>query len=273
MNTLKSVLLLSPTRREREQVPAIAAEMGLNIIFDEFDFDYFDSYLTDTPNLSAPKLDLMGLIDRTVDKYKYSDLRGVTSAVGYPGALAASIIAEELSLPGPSIAAVLTCDHKYYSRLEQKRLVPEATPGFYLIDPACPNDLDGNLKFPIFLKPVKGCMSRNARRIDSRRELDQRIATSLLSGHFIEPFDEALRRYTDLTQSAAQLIREDFLVGSQVSLEGYVSYGSVKVLGIIDAIMVPGTSSFERFQYPSTLPAQVLSRMEDIASRFFSGIG
>ena len=44
-------------------------------------------------------------------------------------------------------------------------------------------------------------------------------------------------------------------------------------MGIIDAIMFPGTFSFKRFQYPSSLPEEVLLRMEQIAATFMKGIG
>lgn len=270
---MKSVLLLSPTSRERERVPKVAAELGLNVIFDDFDEDYFDNFLGKSPDFSQPVLDLVGLIDNTVEKYRNANLSGVTSAVGYPGMSAASVIADKLGLPGPPVEAVMLCEHKYYSRIYQKQHVPDATPEFHLLDPHDGSTLSGALGFPSFLKPVKGCMSRNAFKVEDEKELGERVKTSLLPQRFIDPYNDMLRAYTRYPRDASCLLQETLLHGVQVSLEGYVYRGRVTVQGIIDAIMYPGSFSFKRFQYPSALPHTVQERMVDIATRFFSGIG
>lgn len=270
---MKSVLLLSPTSRERNQIPSIAAELGFNVIFDDFDGDYFDDFLGANPDFNRPELDILELIERTAEKYSNANLAGVTSAVGYPGMSAASIIAERLALPGPPVEAVMLCEHKYYARLHGRRHVPDATPAFHLLDPQDDRTLSGALGFPSFLKPVKGCMSRNAFRVQNTKELTQLVNTSGLPHRFITPFNDMLRAYTGFPPNASCLLQEELLYGLQVSLEGYVHRGTITVLGIIDAIMFPGSSSFKRFQYPSALPLDVQERMVAIASRFFSGIG
>jgi len=63
------------------------------------------------------------------------------------------------------------------------------------------------------------------------------------------------------------------LEGVQVSLEGYVFRGTVRVIGIVDAVMYPGTISFRRFAYPSSLGVDVRRRMTRIAEEFMTGIG
>lgn len=270
---MKSVLLLSPTSRERNQIPRVAAELGLNVIFDDFDEDYFDNFLGESPDFNRPALDIVQLIEKTAEKYRNADLAGVTSAVGYPGMSAASIIAKKLALPGPPVEAVMLCEHKYYSRVYQKQHVPDATPEFHLIDPEDSSTMSGALGSPSFLKPVKACMSKNAFKVQNEQELRQLVKTTLLAHRFVEPFNDMLRAYTGFPRHASCLLQETLLHGVQVSLEGYVYRGQVMVLGIIDAIMFPGSFSFKRFQYPSGLPHNVLERMIDIATQFFSGIG
>lgn len=276
---LKKILLLSPTSRERTQLPAIAAKLGCELIFDDFDEDYFDEFLGESFDVNRPTLDIVALIENIIEKYKDANLAGVTSAVGYPGMSASSVIARALNLPGPPPEAIMLCEHKFYSREYQAKLVPEATPAFALIDPAFAGESTGSrqsdreaLGFPSFLKPVKSCMSKNAFTVHSREELDGLVGTAVLPRQFVEPFDQMVQRYTGFSQHAACLLHEELLTGVQVSLEGYVFNGAVHVMGVVDAIMFDGTKSFKRWQYPSKLPAAVLARMADIAERFFSGI-
>jgi hypothetical protein len=270
---VKKVLLLSPTSRERRHLPSVAKQLGCEIIYDNFDEDYFDNFLGENPDFKIETLDILELIESTVNKYKNANLAGVTSGVGYPGMSASSIIARKLNLPGPSPEAIMLCEHKYYSRLYQKQFVPEATPDFHLIDPQDSATFNGIIGFPSFLKPVKSCMSKNANRVTSEQQLRQLVDTSLLPDQFIKPFNDMLRAYTKFQQHATCLLQESLLSGAQVSLEGYVFNNQVKVMGVVDAVMFPGTLSFKRWQYPSRLRPDVLDRMTDIATRFFTGIG
>src|SRR4030095_11689641 len=57
---------------------------------------------------------------------------GVIATEDYPAALVASILARALNLPGPSPESVLLCQHKYYSRLIQQKIIPDAVPPFDL---------------------------------------------------------------------------------------------------------------------------------------------
>ena len=88
-----------------------------------------------------------------------------------PAASSLPWFAEELGLPGPSPNSVLRCSHKYYARLAQREVAPEATPRFQLIDPMTIEDRPLELPFPVFVKPVKSWFSQHARQIDSLEEL------------------------------------------------------------------------------------------------------
>jgi biotin carboxylase len=90
---------------------------------------------------------------------------------------------------------------------------------------------------------------------------------------FLSPFDDLLKAHTNYEFDASCLLAESLLEGVQVSLEGYAFRGQVHTLGILDAEMFPGTISFERFVYPSRLPAPVQARMSQFAQDFIGGIG
>jgi len=254
-------------------LPLLAERLGVNLRFDEFGGDYFDDLLGENPDLNAKPLDIAKLLDETVQRHYDDNLAGIVSGVGYPGMSATAVLTERLDLPGPKPQPVLLCEHKYYCRVEQEKIVPSATPEYYLIDPKNLGTIDDISMYPGFLKPVKSCMSKNAFQIEDRDVLRQRAKESLLPELFILPFNDLVRLHTDWELNANYLLYEELLEGHQVSLEGYVYRGEVTVMGIIDAIMFPGTFSFKRFQYPSTLPHDVLLRMEQIAATFMKGIG
>ena len=270
---MKSVLILCPTSREYRYLPPIAAGLNCRLIFDEFAGDYFDRQLAGDSRTKAGGLDILSLIEATIERYKDTSLGGVTSAVGYPGMAAASIVAERLGLPGAQIERVLRCEHKYYARVAQASLLPSATPSFQLVPPTGLDADSLRIPFPLFLKPVKSCFSINAQKVSSLPELRRVAAKSLLPEGFLRPFNDLLTAYTDYESDASHLLAEALLEGVQVSLEGYASGGRVHTLGIIDAVMYPGTISFERFVYPSRLPAEVQARMSRIAEAFIAGIG
>jgi biotin carboxylase len=61
--------------------------------------------------------------------------------------------------------------------------------------------------------------------------------------------------------------------GRQCTLEGYVFEGEPVVYGVVDSIRGPNRSSFERYQYPSTLPPAARRRMILAAKRVVSQAG
>jgi biotin carboxylase len=273
---MKRVLLLCPTSREYRYLPAIADALNCRVVFDEFAGSYFDEQLLGGSSQSQPaRLDILSLIEETIARCTAERVDGVTSAVGYPGMPVASIIAERLGLTGVKVERVLRCEHKYYSRVSQQAHVPSATPPFQIVPPeglyAASEEF--RLSFPLFLKPVKSCFSINAQRVASLAELRRISQTNRMPEGFLRPFNDLLRAHTNYEFDASCLLAESLLEGVQVSLEGYVFKGQVHTLGIIDAVMFPGTISFERFVYPSRLPAEVQTRMRGIAETFINGIG
>jgi hypothetical protein len=59
----------------------------------------------------------------------------------------------------------------------------------------------------------------------------------------------------------------------QYNLDGWVQDGRVHALGVVDAIMYPGTQAFMRWEHPSRLAAAVQRRALDVAQRFLGAIG
>lgn len=258
--------MVAPTRREHRELPNLAHRLGYDIEFDDYDWAYFDD--PQTRNYHEP----LKILDRIADlKDKYGGrIDGITSAVGYPGMSVVSILARQLQLPGPDPDAIMRCEHKYYSRAAQQELVPEATASFTPLNIG--QQLPPGLSFPRFLKPIKSFMSMNAQRVESEQELLECLDKFAWPEDFVAPFDEMVAAHTCMTRTAQGFLLEELLEGQQVSLEGFVYKGQPQVLGIVDAVMFPGTISFKRWMYPSRLPADVQNAMKETAVKFFSGI-
>ena len=255
--------LVCPTMWDEAELPSIAAAGCYGI-------RAFGSDASEHPE----RFDAHAFIDSAVAILGHEGVDGVMASDDYPGSIVAAVIAQKLGLPGPAPAALLLCQHKYYSRIAQREVVPEAVPDFMLVDP---EDLEGaavRLEFPVFIKPVKSFFSLHAQEIKSADELEAvaRGARQHL-GDFVKPFNQLLERYTDFPLDGGYLLAERLLCGHQVTVEGCVFQGGVAIIGIVDSIMYPGTISFRRFEYPSVLSEAIRQRMEDIAMRFIRSIG
>lgn len=199
---------------------------------------------------------------------------GVTSSSDYPGATLAAAIATRLGLPGPRPERVLGTSHKYYSRIAQREVVPEAVPRFGLLDARHP-DAPAPLPFPFFLKPVKGAFSVLARRIDDEPALRRFLRAPRLRefcAEYMGIFNRLVAAFTSFEVDGHGFLAEELLRGELVTVEGFVRDGRVGLLGIVDSVLHPG-GSFARFDYPSRLPAAVRERMADVARRAISGLG
>lgn len=218
-------------------------------------------------------LDVLAYIAETVAARR-GRVAGVMSSSDYPGATVAAALATRLGLPGDRPETIIQASHKYYSRVNQARVVPDATPRFWLVDPERP--VIDDIPFPSFIKPVKGAFSVMSRRLDSRAELQAflaRPATREFIRDYVHLFNQLVAGLTDLEVSGSHFLVEEMLHGSQVTVEGFAAAGRVEVLGIVDSVMHPGTGSFARFDYPSSLPLEIQDRMAGIARQAAVGLG
>lgn len=206
----------------------------------------------------------------------------IDAIIGYwdfPVTPIVSILCEDHGLPGASLESVLRCEHKYWSRLEQQKVVPECVPGFDVVDPfddAAIAQL--HIGFPFWLKPVKAFSSQLGFRIESPADFQQAIRTIRTEiDRFARPFDEALARI-ELPPEVRHVdgrhcIAEQIIGGHQCTVEGYAHQGSIEVYGIVDSLREPGMSCFSRYQYPSQLPEPVKARMTEVSTRVMRRFG
>jgi biotin carboxylase len=182
-------------------------------------------------------------------------------------ALLASLVAERVGVPSPTPEALLNCQDKARSRRLQRRVEPTATPIFTVVrsaddpPPACPP--------PWMAKPIVGRLSEGARRVDDESELR----------HLTDPSGYAaawarIARLAGVTEGEVDgFLVEELARGAEATLEGYVHRGRVTVVGVTDSIMYPGTNSFERFEYPSSVPSHRLEEISGVARRLMPALG
>jgi hypothetical protein len=89
----------------------------------------------------------------------------------------------------------------------------------------------------------------------------------------VEPFERIARERVPGCGSAHRMMLEEPVHAPQYNLDGYVHRGRLHVLGIVDAIMYPGTQAFMRWDVPSRLPPVAAERAADVARRFLAAVG
>jgi hypothetical protein len=264
------ILVLCPTARDRMHFSRPEIRQAYDLEYRGTDEETHEAGFDGLRYLSETIRDVRG---------RRGQYRAVVGIDDFPASLMAALVAEALGFGSPSFESLFLCQHKYYSRLRQRDAVPEATPRFHVLDlsrePA-PSDIP--LPLPVFVKPVKSYLSILARRIDTFDDLartaeEARLRLAPIAGMFdvlvdVSPLDSWFR-----TVPASALLVEELLSGHQVTLDGYAWGGQVVPLGVVDSFFFPSSLSFERFEYPSLLPAGVQERMAQIAERCVRAIG
>ncbi len=244
----------------------------------EIEFRYLGDDLFHFPgNLQLVTFDAVKFVDRVCQKVRDEEIDGVLSSDEYIGAVIAAAATHKLGLPGTPPEQIITAQHKYYSRVAQREVLPEVTPPFTLIPLKGVADHPVDIEFPFFVKPVKGTFSLFAAKVDSREALTGHMGFNvferLLLGRVTRPFNDLMRAFTDFEHDANHFIGEGLIAGDQVTVDGFVHDGQVTIMGITDSVMFPGTNIFERFEYPSRYEPEIQARMFDMTAEVMRGMG
>ena len=233
----------------------------------------------DNPELCRPRAFIAAAVDQA--RGLKDPPHGVVAFDDYPASVLAAAVAERLGLPGPSLAAVVACSNKGWSRALQQAAAPEAVPRFQLLDPhRSYRAADLELAFPFWLKPVKSSMSYLGFRIGSFAEFERTLE---LSRAGLPAYTAAFQELMEMAPAslpaavprgrADWLIAEELLGGRQCTLDGVMFQGDLAVIGIVDSIRLPNRVSFTRFDYPSRLRRSTQASMVEMARRVLRGVG
>jgi len=245
---MRDVLVLCPQQRDIRAVRAAGLDREFRIRFVGDDLDAKDDAFEPTAFLAecdvVPADGVIGTKDRS--------------------ALLASLVAERRGLPGPTAKAMLACQHKPTSRRLQQEVAHAATPQYAILNGFAPP-----FAAPWFVKPVVGRLSQGAHRAEDVSDLSGPGA--------IDRYRTSYARIAALAGLDPELVNgfliEEFVAGDEVTLEGYVHEGRVTTIGITDSVKYEGTNSFERFEYPSGLPASRQAELAGLAERVLPALG
>lgn len=207
------------------------------------------------------------------------DIDGLVHHNDFPVSTMMPILCHEFGLPSASLKAVLKCEHKYWSRYEQRYCIPDHIPRFVAFDPFDEGALEKlGLNFPFWVKPIKSYSSYLGFRINNRTDWAhaiKQIRTNI--GVFRGSFDNFLERVDVPAEvcgvGGGDCIAESIIGGHMCTQEGFVHKGKLRVYGTVDSIREPNGSSFASYQYPSRLPSDVRGRMTEVVDRFMLHIG
>ncbi|WP_371601848.1 ATP-grasp domain-containing protein [Streptomyces sp. NBC_01220] len=221
--------------------------------------------------------DLMSRARAVLDAHDGS----IDAIVGYwdfPVSTLVPMLGREYNTRTTSLESVVKCEHKYWSRLEQRKVI-DAYPNFGRVDldSTDPRPPDG-VAFPMWLKPALAYSSELAYSVSDITEFRaavDRIRQGI--GRVGRPFDAVLSQLElppEMAGVGGQVcLAEEAMTGLQVAVEGYVHEGEVTVYGVLDSINYPGSPCFLRHQYPSTLPPKVIRRLHEVSRRTMRQIG
>ncbi|MEX0849246.1 MAG: ATP-grasp domain-containing protein [Candidatus Dependentiae bacterium] len=266
----KNILVVCPKDRDRQELKQFNDKY--NIQFHPFDTTQFRSFIYKKKAGNA--INSANIVDDIIFYIKKHNIDGILSSDDYPGSLFASIAAQECNLVAPTPNSIILCQHKYLSRLMQKKYVRQAAAHAQLLEYTKAYTAQDVPPFPFFIKPIKACHSVGAQRIGSIDELVTYLKNNNFPHEFSDPLDWAIKKYTQYNVPSHACIAEEYLDGTiQVTIEGYAFNGQIQMRGIVDSIMYPGTISFARFEYPSQLHDEVQKRMANISKHFMQQIG
>jgi biotin carboxylase len=231
---------------------------------------------------AAQRFDMEALLEKARGELRAFP-EPIDAIVGYwdfPTILMMPILRREFGLRGPTLESVLRCEHKYWSRLEQAKVVPEHVPGFSLVDPFDDNAADKiELAYPFWIKPIKAHSSLLGYLVRNPAELEHALAGTRAGIHrFAEPMN-VIMSYADLPPEiaavdGAKCIAEEIISeGRQCTLEGYAFQGRAEVYGIVDTIRGENGISLERYEYPSSLPEPIKDDMKRLGARIIEFLG
>ncbi|WP_166261299.1 ATP-grasp domain-containing protein [Marinobacter salicampi] len=197
----------------------------------------------------------------------------------FPSSVLAPILGKEFGVPAPSLESVLKCEHKYWSRLEQAKAVPDVVPKFCNFDPFAEDPrAEIDLEFPFWVKPVKSFSSQLGFLIKSEADFDHAIEKTREGiGRIGSAFDEALAHIElpeELRNAGGMTcLAEEIIDGTQIAPEGSVRRGKIDINGVIDVNKDETGTKIDRFEYPSSASEELQQKVIDTSEKIIKHIG
>lgn len=208
-----------------------------------------------------------------------ASIDAICGYMDFPVSTMLPLICREFGTRSPSLESLLKCEHKYWSRVEQRKVIADNIPEFMAFDPFDDGALAKiHLSYPFWVKPIKSSGSFLGFRINTEEDFQAAIPQIRDQINLIgDPFDYVLEQ----VQLPAEIVdvggshcmAEGIIEGRLCTQEGYAQNGRVESMGIVDSIRYENGISFFRYEYPSTLPYKIQERMQRITETIIPAIG
>lgn len=239
------------------------------------------SLLTKEEVNGAHHYDFNELLNKAEQQLKAFDgpIDAITGYYEFPTMGIVGILREMYGVPGTSLESIIKCDHKYLSRVEQKKVVPHNIPNFCPVDPFDPKGFSNIiLPVPFWLKPAKAQSTFLGFRIGSKRDFDRAIAIIREKiGRYGDPYNQMLQhplaRKHFPTLDGNLCIAEELVSGTLHYVGGYMYKNALHVCGETDTTWYPNGISVLYHQNSSTLPTAVREEMHHITEKAMQGVG
>lgn len=253
---MKNILVLFDQEWDTVQLRRIANASGNQYRFFHEGFDLFSF----PSNANLLFFDIFRFVDKVVEKYRRIKIDGIISSHEQFGALSGALLADRLGLPAMSATAVMNAQHKSLARELLQQHAPSTNVPFDVFPYTVKSAREIAIPFPFYTKPVKAAYSVLARRVDDFAQLKQHLSfhpwEKYIIKRLVRPFNDVVERMGVSTVNGHWMMAEQLIDGFQVNVDGFMEDGEVKILGIVDAVMYPGTDAFLRWEYPSRLPPE-----------------
>lgn len=251
---MKNILVLFDQEWDTLQLQRIEAAGAVRFFHEGFDLFRFPE------NAKLLVFDIYRFVEKVLTKYRHTRIDAIISSHEQFGALAAGLLAARMGLPAMSTAAVLNAQHKALARDILQRDAPHLNIPYAPFRYTFRDESEIALPFPMYVKPVKAAYSVLARRVDSFGELQRHMRfhpwEKYIIKRLVRPFNDVVARTGTGPIDGHWMLAEQLIDGFQVNVDGFVENGDVHILGIVDAVMYPGTDAFLRWEYPSRLPGE-----------------
>ena len=205
----------------------------------------------------------------------------VIGHLDFPVTSLVSLLNRRFGLTGASPEAVARCEHKYWLRMEQRKVFPKDTPDFRALNPFDRTASREKVPpYPFWLKPIKAHSSVLGFLVEKERDLDRALHQCRQRLHiFGEPFNHFLKHVEgtkELDGVDGNFVVAEELISQprQFTIEAYMRRGKLTVYGTIESLRQGETgSSFSRYQYPADIPQKTVDRAAAIVEPIMQQIG
>lgn len=206
----------------------------------------------------------------------------IVGHLDFPVTALVSLLVRRYGLIGATPEAVAKCEHKYWMRKEQKKVLPDRTPDVAALNPFEPDAArDRAPAYPFWLKPVMGHSSRLGFMVTDDGDFESALQACRQQIHAHgEPFNAFLAHLDpedgppDGVDGNHAVAEELISAGRLFTLEGYVHDGKTTVYGAVESMRESkSASSLTRYHYPGDIPEEIVRDGEAAVGTLLAQIG